>query len=224
MKKGSVIIIITVFLALIVGIGGTLAYQQYFKKPADQSNQATPNISPPIDETTNWKTFESKFGYSFKIPSSAKVSDSINIGNYFRDIKSAGTQIKNNEEVGNHEQAFFDNRFHLNISKIDNVDNATPASLIQKYLDKLDQTQQNPPYQNANTEIKNKITLSLKDYQNGEINGKYAMFGYEYDDGVILMTRNGSIYIFSYSGDNGHIGETTEKLINQILSTFKFIN
>lgn len=231
-RRGFALVAVLVVAALVIGIGATLGYQKLKTKPSPSPtpaiDQTKKDLSSDLssetsvkEETANWKTFQGKYGFSFKIPTSAKVSEGQDIGNYLNGLKSIGVRVENNQEAGgNHSQDYFDNRFDLNIT----TSNSKPDELVSQFLANLDKNQQPSPYQNANTQIKNKAQRTLRDYKNGEISGKYLRVGYEYDYAVILSSGNGKTYIFSYTGDNGQISDKTGQLLEQILSTFRFLD
>ena len=62
----------------------------------------------------------------------------------------------------------------------------------------------------------------MKSYKQGEVSGLTFKFGWDFPRIFVVMTKNELVYWFEMSGENGAEKEE-EDLLNQLLSTFKFL-
>lgn len=243
MQKGLAPILIVLLIAL--GIGGYFIYKinnppapsitgpvgillwdrikQVKPAPASPNTQPTPQPSPRPSgnvETANWKTYTNKeSGYSFMYPQNFQVTTR---DNYYYSFFT-GKLVK--EIVINKSRDDLSDWFEISISIDDNPQNLSANDVINNYLQKLKTISKTETEISSAKTITEKITKSLKPYKNGQIEGLHALFGYEYDYDIIVQTKNNKIYGFQYTGDNGvKVNAKAEKLVTQILSTFKFTN
>lgn len=220
-QKGIASILIVIFLGVTLA-GGYLILRNRLKTTTS-SSQTTQPVATPNNETANWKTFTNiKDGYSVSYPQNLLIEEGRDIDYSFMTGKKAKANVitRSREDISTNPQSS-NEWFELEITVENNEEKFTPSELVNNYLKRL--APDITPYRSTEIVTK-KINDSLSPYSNGEIEGIHALFGYEYTYDVIVQTRNNSIYTFIYTGDNGtKVSEETEKLITQILSTFKLL-
>lgn len=165
-----------------------------------------------LDENLNsditvWNTYtNTQLKISFKYPETGDILDVGNSGNvlYFTNDKNPPYYI-----------------FSLKI-----IDNQQELA-IRQFIDNDLTVLRNSKSPGSDT-LADKRQASIKDYQNGEIKGLYMRGGADGDsvtDFIRIVTENkGKIYQFEIHDGDGAVVESQKKLIDQILSTFKFLN
>ncbi len=167
--------------------------------------------------TSNWKTYSGN-GTSFKYPIDAKISNE----------KAYSFMTGQNPIITKVIGYTPDETYTLKIFIENNQNNLNTKQLIDEYLKRNSEPSGDTPSEISGNKmisdsVSSKINNSLEDYKNGEISGIHALFGFDYDYDVIVMSKNNKIYTFLYhSSDGGKISDDAEKIVRQILSTFNF--
>lgn len=233
MQKGQLGIFVLLGVILIFGVVSGAFYLGRVSTPQSQpqnsitTSQTTPTSTPVTDETANWKTYtNSQYNFSLKYPFAATVKENVEAKGYMTDNPAQAIKILLNRPTpGSKEVDSFDysSWFELTITVENNPNNLTPDVIVKNYLNKVNAAPEDSLYQ-TNKSITNKVTNSLKNYSNGEINGLSTEVGVEYTLRDILMTKKGKLFSFIYTGDDGQLpGEKGIKMIDILLSTFKFL-
>lgn len=178
-----------------------------------------PNSS---DSTANWKTYINNEGhYSFRYPPNI-IIQTRNEQYSFMTGKDTKVVVLKKSSIPSINSQATKEWFELIIYSEDNPSNSSPSELIQNYLQRLNNTSHDPRDTSVKT-VTDKINKSMKEYQNGQINGIHALFGFDYDYDTIIQVKNNKIFTFQYTGENGgKVNPETERFISEILSTFKF--
>ncbi len=162
-----------------------------------------PQESTSSANTTNWKTYNNKT-FLFKYPSNGELVD----------LKSASVI---DIEAGSTPPYFI---FRMNIA--DNINHFSTNQVVEKMADDL-RNNKNIPWGQSQAD---KTLQTMKKYTNEEIQGlRLENFseGYDTGFGVVVDATEDKIYTFSINNGNGEVGDSEEKLLDQILSTFKFL-
>ena len=199
MKKGSVVIIIAIVFAVVIGVIGVLGYQKFLAKPqanekvnqsVDSTQKTRTSSSPKVnDETANWKTYTNqRYKFSFKYPPPWELAP---------DIKDAYPE----ENV----IVLLDNYNEITISIRENITDTKEAEGIVC----------GPPqcggYKFEDTKIGNLIVRKPE---------AAALEKAEYGYAVYLLNDN-TLYAFFLNTDKS-TQDRDIKTLDQILSTFKF--
>ncbi len=166
--------------------------------------QVAPAISPTVDETANWKTYvDKKNQFSFKYPSNGHVET---------EQVSVVYIATNNKPY-----------FTFTVRTEDNPNHLTTKHVVDKMVDDL-KNNKNAPWAKSQAD---QTLQTMKDYSNGQITGiKLQSFdeGYPGAFGEVVEATENKIYTF-YIGDGSgsNVINSDEKLLDQILSTFKFL-
>lgn len=203
--KFSIAAIIGTILFLLVA-GGAAASLTVLK-PQLEKFVSNPTPTPIIVQTTTptpgpteeWKTYTGD-GFNFNYPSYAIVNETV------------GQIHINNDKV----KPYFS--FQINISE-----NTTRLTSLQVLNNELDLLKKNNPNADNLAEYRKS---TIKDYEKGDIKGSYMRWGLEGDsvsDAIeIVTTNNSKIYVFKIDDGNGSVTNDQQKLLEKILSTFKF--
>ena len=203
--KFSIAAIIGTILYLLVA-GGAAASLTVLK-PQLERLVSTPTPTPTIIQTPtptpgpteDWKIFTGD-GFNFNYPSYAIINETV------------GQIYINNNKV----KPYFS--FQINISE-----NTTSLTSLQVLNNELDLLKKNNPNADNLAEYRKS---TIKDYEKGDIKGSYMRWGHEGDsvsDAIEIVTaNNGKIFIFKIDDGNGSVTNDQQKLLDQILSTFKF--
>lgn len=201
----------------IIGFFLGMQYQQNIDIALRQQMEINPFVSPtptPVIDTTNWKTYTNLNGkYSFKYPPNYSVqqynSQKIIIRN-----KETDDMINPTTNTVNLPNNFVD----IFIETQNNREGLSTDTIINnQYIQPLARD----PYAKGSLQ---ELRDSLKDYKNGNISGKYMLFGGETFSPTVIQAFKDRIYIFTnhpYQTGN----ETTalsNKIFDQIIQTFKF--
>lgn len=212
-QKGLAPIVIIVFIVVFT-VGGYLIYKLPRTVITPQTLQATPPTgsaaspaSTDAGETTNWKTYTNdQLGITFKYPANGNIQNAT-------DKASAVYLINDSSEP----------YYLLSLEVRDNQQNLTPRQVIDEELTKLRNS--NSPGSNS---LADKRQATIKNYQNGEIDGLYMRGGSDGDsvtDSIeIVVGHRQNIYKFMMHDGNGSVDEFQKQLMDQILSTFRFTN
>lgn len=172
------------------------------------STIAQPSRSTASAETANWKTYKNS-EYSFKYPANFIIKERQNRYSFMTTQKISTLFVEDNNQ---------ESLLYLEIFSEENPRNLTSEQFLNDYLDRLNED--DGP---ETRYVVKKVRSSLKPYDQGNINGMYALLGWDYDFDTIVQTRNNRVYTFLYSATNAGNQKYQEQIINQILSTFKFI-
>lgn len=210
MQKGFSAIIILVAVLIILAVVGGAYYLGRQTTPKSQSqspvvtSQLSSSPSPTSNETVNWKTYTNKkYHLAFNYPPNGEADEG-----------SAQSSIR---IFNNNAPPYF-------IFTIDIQDN--PSHLTnQQAVDKIVESVRNNKYNPVAKDQADKTIQTLKEYTNGQIKAirlKSFFEGYEEDYGEIIYATENNIYTFNIHDGSGGVGNLEEKLLDQILSTFKF--
>lgn len=225
LSKGFAAPLVLVIISLIVGISTTFAYFQFKSKPASQSKQATTyeststpapetKSSPATDETAGWKVYSNQdLKLSIKYPENLyalKVEDLVGPG----DVSSPQLIITPVDSFNNKKPLAV--TYKINITSRDrggsNIKDPKEmfgqGPLINYAIDQIDKSQ-----------IK---TITLGGQQAARIdNLPFGQAGVETEIFAIKGDRYFEILVEPHqsSGDS----ETNKGVVDQILSTFKFL-
>lgn len=212
-QKGLAPILIILLIALVVG--GYLVYQKQTKpvvpQPVTQSapNPVTSPVASSSAETANpdsigakWKTY-SGTSYTFKYPSNGNVLTEQSSDVYI----SADTQPY----------------FAFIVKTVDNPKHQTTQQVIDQMIIDL-RNNKNIPWAKSQAD---QTSQTMRKYVNGQIKGiKLQSFdeGYPQKFGEVIEATEDVIYTFNIGdGSGGGVSDNDEKLLDQILSTFKFL-
>ncbi|MCL5970834.1 MAG: hypothetical protein M1450_05040 [Patescibacteria group bacterium] len=161
------------------------------------------------EDISNWKTYIHPKGYfSFKYPNkdNLEVKDSkINAS----DLGSVEVQysVKSGSVLKDDI-----NPFYLSLTASDNDRHYTNEDIKQNLLSSK------PAQSSYATKI-----VDIKDYKNREIDGIYYILTGDQESEYIQQVTKDKLYVFSFNSEGSRTGGKTRLLIDQILSTFKFI-
>ncbi len=174
----------------------------------------TRNPSPTPTTTTsthtaNWKTYQGS-DFSFQYPFEAKEST--------REVNGMLVQEKENGIYFEPDyKAPYDKWYSLVMVVRNNPQNLDAKIIVENYADKIKYNCSQPA-----CSMPAKMLSSLKPYKNGEIDGYSLTWGAETDSKIVVWTKSSKTYVFRMTGDQGYITPIGEKILDQILSTFKF--
>ena len=218
--QGFATIVVISFIALLVGVLGIIAYFKFSSKqstvplPIPVSRQSSaitlPTLSPassPMDETANWKTYKStscpvviSYPQSWNI-TDLKLAKGVDYtGNSLGCFKITSPEYvtKLGEEAGG----------RINISKLA-FSNVISDSKINNFDDYI-------------AVLKKQTTVTgLQDKQFDPIIGKRYLTSGFFAETNFAFVKNNSLYIISWNNDS--LSDSEKKLIDQILSSFKFL-
>ena len=212
MQKGQGLILVIVGLVIVAAIAGGSYYfgKSQVSKPQNpvvtsQTPQPTiiPVASPSAtpDETTNWKTYTST-GYAFKYPSNG-------------DVVTDQTSVV---YISGNTQPYFT----FTVRNEDNSNHLTTKQVVDKLITDL-RNNKNAPWAKSQAD---QTLQTLKEYTNGQIVGiKLQSFdeGYPQRFGEVVEVTTDKIYTFHIgNGSGGGVSDNDERLLDKILSTFKF--
>jgi len=169
----------------------------------------TPSVSESTSsaDMANWKTYTNKeYGFLFKYPSD---------GNFSLNSQDSLSLTNSNSNTPPY--------YLLDLEVKDNPQNLSARDFINNELTIL-RNNKNSPNSSA---LADKRQATIKDYQNGQITGVLMRGGSDGDSVTdfieIVSVQKSNIYKFTIHDGNGSVSDFQNKLINQILSTFKFI-
>lgn len=206
---------------LIIFIGFSTFYVLNIRKNSLPTQPILTRISPtptnptptptPVDTTAKWKTFEDPLHrFSFQYPSTSAPDKSLTRPGFVYIVADASkTPWKQN--------------FIFNLSVSPNLNNLTTKEIVEDKIQNI-RNDKNAPWAK---EQANKMDQTLKAYSNNWVQGiKLQTFfeGYPSGFGEVIMVNGKEIYDFFIHDGNGEVYEEQEKLLDQILSTFKFTN
>ena len=229
-KKSKLIYIfwgMLVLLILTIGTSTTIYISKSLKPKTKPNTSLTKQISTTPNQSiniTSWKTYTDP-GNKFTITYPPNLDVEIKKNPYLfmtgkNSSDSAVIISRSRPEIEKNYQDWYT----LTISSDNNPKNLTEKELLNNYLLHLKDNSTHPNDQSGKF-IADKVEKTLKNYNNHEIAGIHAVFGFDYDIDQIIQVKNGKVYEFMYTGDNGgKVSTNAEKEINEILSTFKFKN
>jgi len=211
MQKGFAlpILILAIVGISIIGVVGYFLYQNQTKPAPITLPQPSPSLTSVTKESTNsaimtdWKTYTNA-KFTFMYPSNG----------YVQIDRPDWIEIPNEQNT----EPYFIFRIQLK----DNPDRLTIKQLVDQRVEEIRNNQYNL---SANTQA-DKTLQTMKEYRNGQINGiKLATFfeGYPTGYGEILMAKDNFVYDFTIHDGSGNVDTLYEKMLDQILSTFKFL-
>lgn len=157
-----------------------------------------------LKDLSNWKTYSnSKNNFTFKYPPNG----------YIPSYQSASVYITDENNL----PPFF--IFTIDIK--DNPNHLTTRQVVEKEEEDL-RNNKNAPWYKSQAD---KTLQTMKEYSNGGVKGlRLENFdeGYDTGFGIVVDATENNIYTFSINDGNGGVEEYDEKLLDQILSTFKF--
>jgi len=221
-KNGFLPIMIIVPLAFVLGIVAIFLYFQLKSKPAPQpqpttTSQSTPTpapvtkATPTTDETASWKTYKDpNYNFTFKYPNETGLAKTT-LYSMLSKSESSGLEISPPRIEP------FDNWYSFGLVVKDNPQNTDANTIINNYMEEI-KKDCTPPA----CDVPKKITDTLKPYKNGEIDGYIFNFGAETNSRMVVSAKNNKTYIFRMTGDNGQVTDFGLKVLDQILSRFKF--
>lgn len=167
----------------------------------------SPKESTSSADMSNWKTYKNN-EYSFKYPADFVIRERQNRYSFMTTQQITTLLIEDNNQG---------NLLYLEIFSEANPKNFTSEQFFNNYLDSLKKG--NGP---ETKYVVAKVNRTLKPYSNGNINGTYALLGWDYDFDTIVQTRDNQVYTFLYGATNAGNQKYQEQIIDQILSTFRF--
>jgi len=224
MSKGFSAVYILVGILILAAVAGgayflgrqTLSFRgasEMSDLPRDKTGAAilpASSPTPTVSESTgsadmaNWKTYTTK-GFEFRYPPNGVLTnESLNMIyiSYQENTKPYWT-------------------FTANLS--DNPNHLTSKQYVDKMINDL-RNNKNAPWAKSQAD---QMQQTMKDYTNNQIIGiKLQSFdeGYPQEFGKVVEATENKIYVFNIgNGSGGGVGDEDEKLLDQILSTFKFI-
>lgn len=215
MQKGFAVWWMLIGFALTVAVASSAYYlvKIVIPKPNPQElsveTKTIPTLSPspPADEVSTWKAYISqKYNLTFKYPPNGQVEE--------------GLTQPPIRVVSNNSPPYF-------IFSVDIQDNPDDLSSLQA-VEKMAENIRNNPYlpgPGAKNQA-DKIIQTLKEYKNGQINGIRLMSffeGYEQGFGRVVYATKNNIYIFSIHDGSGNVTDIEEKLLDQVITTLKFL-
>lgn len=218
--NGFALVAILIIAALVIGIGATLGYQKLTTKPSPSpqpsaiSQSLTPDDSSSEalaqDETATWKTYtNTKFKYSLRLPANYSaldaefnsVQDEPNafMVSFLKYSSEKAKEIAYAAKDPSREKAYYDS-----LSVIIQGNDSCPTSA--------------PKY------TKQKAEITIEGINTIKWSGVDSSFGDPFlADTIIYVPRNTQCYTVFYFKDPSNV-ERSENNLNQILSTFKFLD
>lgn len=219
MQKGFVGIIILVVVLILAGLGGAYYFSKsQVSKPQIQNStiisqtpQSIISASPApagTGETANWKTYVSEDKtFSFKYPPNGEVQSF-----------STDPQVI----INNNSNAPY---FYLTVEITGNPKNLTSRQVLENEVLELREDKNMPG--DTGKSLANYRQSTITDYRSGVTQGTSMRWGQDGDsvsDALeVVAVKDSKIYKFSIHDGNGAVEEYQKALLNQILSTFKFL-
>lgn len=207
------LILIVIILILTFAGGGAYFVLNSKTKPQPTISNATPTSipTPTPNPTANWKTYKDpNYNFSFKYPNEAGLTKKTLYSMLSRS-ESSGLEISP-PRIGP-----FENWYSFDLAVKDNPQNTDVHTIVNNYMEEIKKDCTSPA-----CDVPKKITDTLKPYKNGKIDGYIFNFGAETNSRMVVSAENNKTYIFRMTGDNGQVTDFGLKVLNQILSTFKF--
>lgn len=227
MQKGSAPVLVLVgILVLAIVAGGAYYYSRCrngifmdgkcynwvpppsaWSSPLPSSSPDTSPVPNGTGETANWKTFtDAKNRFVFKYPPGAKIENTASDLIYLTNADSGKPPYY---------------LLSLEIKK-QLKQSITADGFIYLELDELISKKEFP----GAADLANKRLATLKSYQNGQINGSLIRGGTDGDSVTdfieVIVVQKENIFKFVMHDGNGAVDDFQKKLMDQILSTFKF--
>lgn len=231
-QKGFITSLIIIILAAAASAGGYFIYQKQIKSSLSKTTQQTIEPSPsPSDETAGWKTYTEPNGMlSFKYPETVNQGK-VNIlheTNFSEDVllEDVLTVIRKDKNFSpqnvltrvsiDHPYSLTypngeSDPFTITITAWRNKEDITNEQ-VKTYL--LSYKTPPGPYHGSYVDI--------QDYQNGEIKGIYYIVRSDQEHEEVYMATKSRIYNFTFNSESTSTAGKTRRLVDQILSTFKF--
>jgi len=197
MRNGSVVIIVAVILAAVIGAVGVLGYQKFLAKSqaneqvtqsTNSTQQTQVSSSPSVnDETANWKVYSNKkLKFSIKYPPMWQVSE---------DIQESGSYVVLSKDKEFSEQ--------LSIRVVGNISDSETAEKVI--------------CQGFCGEVQTFNDIKIGSTDGKKLSEPIVAVGVDYP---FYVLRNTTLYIIIYHAAS--TSEQNEIFHNQIISTVKF--